>query len=1004
MENRQPEKSEVLQGTLILLVLRTLQALGPLHGYGIARRIEQISKDLLQLNQGTLYPALLRMEQEGWISSAWGASEKNRKARFYTITPAGRRRLEKENRRLAPHVFHHRSLPHLRPRGHRRRSRVSFFHTLPARLSALFRRTRLDRELDDELRFHLEMQIDDNVRAGMSSREARDAALRALGPLEPMKESYRDRRTFAALESVIQDLRYALRTLRRSPGYTLTALTVLALAIGANTAMFSILNSVLFRPLPYREPGQLAMLWSELPTQSLREGRTAFLNIEQWRAQSRTFTDMAFYDPATATITRSGQAEYIRLVLVSPNYFPLMGITPKIGRLFTAEEAAQRQRHAIISHSFWQSHFAGQPSAIGASVELDGQPTRIIGVLDPAFQLGNKDPDLWLPHTLSRDWDNQRAARGMGPWLVVGRLQPQASQAQAQAEMNTIAARLDRAWPSAAGSPGVSVVPLAQQLTGPRARLTLWMLASAVFLVLLIAATNVAGLSLARGTARARELSVRAALGASRFRLARQLLAESLALSSLAALLGLLLAHAAIGLVVAVQPAELVRLQEARLDLRAFACALVLCLSTGLLTGLAPAFTLTRRTQHPSARPGGRGIAGGFHARQLRRALVIAQFSFALILLTASGLLLRSLWSVQNVDLGFQSQRILSLSLAITPAASTAQRAAFYARVLDEVRALPSVQSAGIVSNLFIGAMPEQTITLERSTQSAVERLRFRSDEVSPGLFQTLGAPLMRGRFFTAADGPDAPRVAIVNDVMARRLWPGQDPIGARCKLGPVESPAPWITIVGVVATMRRQGLETEPGAQFFEPVAQNPSRLSNLIVRTALTDPRPLVPSVRAAVSAIDPQSPVYGVTTLEDNLDRYLAPRRFQAWLLIGFSAVALLIAAIGIYGLIQYATTARTHEIGIRLALGALPAEIFRMTIAEGLKLSCAGLAIGLLGAVWVTRAGASLLYGVSATDPATFLLVTLLLTAVAAVACYGPARRARRVDPVAALRQD
>ncbi|MBN9657622.1 MAG: ABC transporter permease [Acidobacteria bacterium] len=881
---------------------------------------------------------------------------------------------------------------------------MSLFHALPARFLALFRRKRLDRELDEELRFHLEMLIDDNIRAGMSPKQAHFAALRALGPLEPMKEHYRDRRAFAALESFILDLRYALRTLRRTPGYTLTALTVLALAIGANTAMFSVLNTVLFRPLPYRAPGQLAMLWSELPTQSLREGRTAYLNIEQWRAQSRTFSDMAFFDPATATITRSGQSEYIRLVLVSPNYFPLMGITPKLGRLLTAEDAGQRQRLAVISYSFWQSHFAGQSGAIGASVNLDGQPTRICGVLDPAFQLGEGDPDIWLPHTLSRDWDSQRAARGMGSWLVVGRLQPQATLAQAQAEMNTIAARLDRAWPSAAGSPGVSVVPLAQQLTGPRARLTLWWLASAVFLVLLIAAINVAGLSLARGAARARELSVRAALGASRFRLARQLLAESLALSSLAALLGLLLAHAAIRLVVAVQPAELVRLQEARLDLRAFACALVLCLSTGLLTGLAPAFTLTRRSGQPSARQGGRGIAGGFQARQLRRGLVVAQFSLALILLTSSGLLLRSLWSVQNVDLGFQPQRILSLSLASAPTASSVQRAAFYARLLDEVGALPSVQSAGIVSNLFIGSMPEQTLTLERSTQSVAGRLRFRSDEVSPGLFRTLGVPLLRGRFFTAGDGPGAPRVAIVNEVMARRLWPGQDPIGARCKLGPAESPAPWITIVGVVGTMRRQGLETEPGAQMFEPIAQNPSRLSNLIVRTALSDPRPLVPSIRAAVSAIDPQSPVYGVTTLEDNLDRYLAPRRFQAWVLIGFSAAALLIAAIGIYGLIQYTTTARTHEFGIRLALGALPDGIFRMTIAEGLKLSFAGLAIGLVGSAWVARAGASLLYGVSATDPATFLAVTLLLTVVAAVACYGPARKARQVDPVAALRQD
>jgi len=878
---------------------------------------------------------------------------------------------------------------------------MSWPSVLVARIRSLVQRSRVERELDDEVRFHLEMQVEDNLKAGMSPDEARSAARRSFGAIEPMKERHRDRRAFAQAETVLQDIRFAIRTLRRSPGFTIASVATLALAIGANTTMFSVLNAVLLRPLPYRSPEQLAMVWTEMPSQGLRETRSAYLTVEQWRRQSTSFADLAVMDGVSAIFTRAGDAQQVSVGRVSSNFFSLLGVPLVEGRNFTAEEAEQRQRLALISHRFWQSHFAGARDALGSVLELEGGPARIIGILPADSRFGLFDADVWEPHTLFPDWDARRVARGSGPWLVVGRLRPGITISQAEAEMNVIGRGLDEQLPAGERGRGISIVPLSNQITGARPRLALWMLTCAAFCVLLIAATNVAGLALARSVSREGEIAIRAALGAGHGRIVRQLLTESLTLAVAAGALGLFIAIAGIRIIRIRRPVNLPRLEDIGLDGRVLASSLALCLLTGLLVGLAPALTMARRSLRLD---GGRRSSSGSIARRVRRTLVVAEFALAIVLLVGAGLLIRSLWSIQRVDLGFRPERVLSLQLSTAALKTSGQQVDFYNRMLEQIHAVPGVEGVGIIGDLFVGGSTEQIITIQGNDRVVSERLRLRRDEVSDGLFTTLGTPLLRGRFFSPVeDRPESPRVAIINETMARRLWFGRDALGQRFRLGTPASQAPWFTVVGVVGDMRRQGLENEPSAQMFEPLAQNPSRLGTLLVRTSDDDPLKIVGVLRTAIRGTDARAHVYGVTSLEQRLGAFLTQRRFETSLLIGFSIVALLMASIGIYGLIQYSIVTRTHEIAIRMAIGAHTGEIIRMILREGLELTVTGLVVGLAGAVWLGQAGSSLLFGVTATDPATLLTVSLLLAAVATAACYFPARRTLKVEPAMALRQ-
>jgi len=866
------------------------------------------------------------------------------------------------------------------------------------RLSALVRSRQMDREIDDEISSHLAEATDEYVQQGLSLEEARRAARRRFGGVTQTKEMHRQVRSFMWLDELSRDLRYALRTLRKNPTYTLTATATLALAIGANTAMFSVLNAVLLRSLPYHAPEQLAMLWTEDPTQNLREGRSALWDVEQWHGQSQTFTDIATFDSVAALLTGADGVEPIIGASISANLLPLLGVQPALGRSFSIEEADQGQRLVLISHRLWQTRFGGSRDALGATLVLNGVPSQIVGVLPADFQIAKIAADVWEPHT------THRTVRGGQTWFAIARLRPGATFDQAQAEMSAIARRLNDQLAATDRSRGITVVPLSLYVVGPQSRLALWMLGGAVFFVFLIAAANVTSLSLARTTARAREMAVRAALGANAGRIVRQLLTENVLLAVVSGSIGTLLALGGIRLIRTFGPGTLPRLNEATLDFRALGWALATSLLAGILVGLAPAMTTLRRDLRPSGEESGRTVSGGTSSRRIRRILVVAEFALAIVLLVGAGLLIRSWWYVSNVDPGFMTGRVLVMEVSAPPTFDLpAQRADLYDRVLEQIQSVPGVESAGIIDDLFSDNPREHVLTVERDDGTTADRLRLTRDEISPDLFKALGTPLLRGRFFSIGDQPNALPVAIINDAMARRSWPGQDPVGRKFKVGPRDADGAWYTVVGVVGDMRRQGLEREALPQIFVSLAQNsPSRNVNVFIRTTSNDPLTMAETLRAAVRRVEKNAPIDGVAPLDQQLGTYLAQRRFQTALLTGFSIVALLIAAVGIYGLIQYSIATRTQEIGLRIAIGAQAGDIFRMIIREGLTLSLTGVALGLVGALWLGSLASSLLFGVTASDPLTFAMVSLLLTAVAIAACYFPARRAMRVDPILALR--
>ena len=731
---------------------------------------------------------------------------------------------------------------------------------LLARLLALFHHRQLDDELSDEMSAHLEQSTADHVARGLSLEDARRAAALRFGGTVQTAEAYRDRQGFPLVESLWHDVRYAVRTLRKSPAFTITATATLALAIGASTVMFSVVNAVLLRPLPYRGPEQLAMLWTEDPTQDLREGRSALWNVGQWQSHSQSFAEMAVFDAVSTTLTGADGAEQIVGASVSPNLLPLLGVQPAQGRGFSTEEAEQRQRLILISHRFWQARFGGSNEAIGATIVLNGLPSQIIGVLPAGFQIATLNADVWGPQTMST------SVRGADTWFVIGRLRSTVTFDQAQAEMSVIAGRLNDQLPAAERNRGISVVPLSLYMVGAQSRVGLWMLGAAVLCVFLIAAANIASLSLARSVARAREIAVRVALGATGGRVVRQVLTESVLLAAVSGLIGTGLALAGLRLVRAFAPGNLPRLNEVSLDLRVLGWALAISLLAGILVGLAPAMTAWLRDVGASGEEGGRSVSGGTATRRIRRALVVAEFALAVVLLVGAGLLVRSWRHVTRIDPGFRPERILAMELS-TPTGFNvpAQRTDLYDRVLQEILAVPGVVSAGLIGDLFIGNTREQLLTAEGDDGTVSERLRFRRDEVSPDFFKTVGTPLLRGRFFSIADGPDAPRVAIITEAMARRSWPGRDPVGRRFRLGPRDSDGSWFTVVGVVGDMRRQGLEREPVPQMFESLAQRPPRSVDLFIRTSTDDSLAMAGALRAAVRRVEKQAPIYGVALLE-------------------------------------------------------------------------------------------------------------------------------------------
>ncbi len=554
--------------------------------------------------------------------------------------------------------------------------------------------------------------------------------------------------------------------------------------------------------------------------------------------------------------------------------------------MFTTEEADQRRRVAVLSYRFWQSRFGGAENVIGSTIGLDGISSEVIGILPSNFEFG--DSDVWEPHTLFPRWDARRVER-TGSWLVLARVRPNVTLEQAQAELSAIARRLDAERPASEQGRGISFVPLSLHVVGAQTRLALWMLTGAVFCVLLVGVTNITSLSLARSAGRERELALRSALGASRGRVLRQLFTESLTLAVLSGIAGVLVARASLPLIVAFRPANLVSLDDIRLDAPTLFWTLGLSLFTGILVGLIPAMTTGRVNLRPSLGEGGKGTSAGASARLTRRTLVVAEFALAIVLLVGAGLLTRSLINVQRMDPGFSSERVLSMQLAIPPFDTTAQRADYYRLVLERVGGVAGVEGVGVIGDLFISGSAEQTVSVEGNTRGVSERLRLRRDEISDGFFETLRIPLLRGRPFSSEDGPNAPRAAIINETMGRRLWPGQDSVGKRFKFGPQSSDGAWFTVVGVVGDMRRQSPEVEAVAQMFEPVAQNPSRLATLLIRTSSIEPLSMAASIRAAVRQVDNRGLIYGANTVASRLAALQEERRFQTSLLMAFSAAA-------------------------------------------------------------------------------------------------------------------
>jgi putative ABC transport system permease protein len=805
-------------------------------------------------------------------------------------------------------------------------------------------------------------------------------------------------------DDMIQDLRLALRLFIKHPAFTAVAVLTLALGMGASITIFSVLNSVLLSPLPYPDNDRLVFLWSEVPAQNVRERPSGYANVSEWRNQSESFEELAVFDPTSVTLTGEAEPEMVESSRSTASLFSVLGVPPLLGRTFTADEEETKARVVVLSHGLWQRRFGSSSDVLDKTLEIDGVSSQVIGVMPRHFQFPGKDTQVWEPQTLGPNWEREKTQRGTSFWRVIGRLKPLASLEQAQVEMNTIANRLEQAYPVLNKGLGINLVPFHLQLTGSNVRLALWTLFGAVVFVLLIACTNVANLMLARGIAREREMAVRMALGAGRMRLIRQMLTESSLLAFAGGAVGLFIASFGIQAVLSFGPPNIRNLDNVAIDARVLIFTTVVSLLTGMLFGLAPALKISQA--HPGeALKGSRSSSGDIGGRRVRGLLVVTEFGLAVLLLSGAGLLLRSFIQLHAVDPGFDPERVL-LVQTTPPRSSTAdQWRAFYQQVGERVAALPGIESAGMIEEIMISGNPDGPITVERGSPDSLEpaRIPFRRDSIAEGYFQTLRVPLRTGRYFNTQDNAGAVPVAIINETMARRVWPTEEAPGKRFKLGAPQSTAPWLTVVGVVGDMRRQSLEREPIAQIFVPYQQRPERRMNLLIRTTAETSR-FAPVVRNEIRAIDKTVLISQMATFEDRLGDAVAQRSFQTWLLTLFSALALLLAAVGIYGLIYQSVALRTREIGTRLALGAQSRDVLSLVIGQGMRLALCGTGVGLLAAFGLTRVLTGLLFGVTATDPTTFVAVPLVLLLVALLACYLPARKATRIDPILALRHE
>jgi putative ABC transport system permease protein len=868
---------------------------------------------------------------------------------------------------------------------------MAWFH----RLANVFRPEALRSEIDEELRHHIEARTAGNIAAGMSRQEARADALRRFGGPTLALDKAHDADTFTWLETILQDFRYGFRSMRSSPFVTGVLLFSLALAIGAGTAIFSVVDTVLLRALPYKDPDRIALLWM---TNTLRGDllTVTIPNFDDWKRRNRIFENLALYREADGSFSVNDEPGWIEFAWVYGDYFRVLGRSPIIGQTFSANPGDPHQ--VVLSFRLWRSRFGGSADIIGRTLQVSGIDFQVIGVMPEDFAFPSKDTQLWAPAEAVPNWHTRRQDRRTGSGTVIGRLRQGASVDQARAEMQSITGQLVAEYPEAneGRASAVSIVPLATQIHGRTVPFMLAILAGAVLLVLLIACANAANLLLARGAVRRREIALRTALGAGRGRILRQLITESILLSFLAGILGVPFAAWGIRALIALAPPGIARLDEAHLDIRVLAFSLGLSLVTGVLFGIAPAIRISQGVDS-------RRQTAGVESRGMRRAFVLAEIAVAVVLLTGAGLLVRSLLALQSVDPGFQTSRVLTGRLRFPNTLPRDHRAALYREAMTRIGQAPGVSAVGSVSTMFYGG-DEARFGLRavegRPPESREQWKPMTWSTVSGDYFAALGVPLMRGRFFNDSDTKNSTPVVIINETMARRYWPGEDPIGKGIKgFDPRGVNDEWVRVIGVVKDMRSRGLERTPMAQIYQAQAQSLDETQDLVVRTDAT-----AGMLRSIIRSVDQTAVLTDVTTLDARLREQNAPRRFQTLLLTTFAAVALALAAAGIFAMMHYSVAQRTQEIGIRMALGARQSQVVRMVLREGLLLVGAGIGMGLVGSLALTRVIRTLLFEVGPGDPITLGAVALLLTSTGILACYFPAHRATRVNPMLALRCD
>jgi putative ABC transport system permease protein len=874
-------------------------------------------------------------------------------------------------------------------------------------LRSLLRRDTAEKELGSELRFHIERQVEENIAAGMSAQEARRAAVREFGGVEQVKEECRDTRRVNYLDNSTKDIRYGFRMLRKSPSFTFFAVVVLALGIAANSAIFSIADAVLVRPLPYADANRLVIVWEDASAYGFPKDTPAPGNYSDWKSRNQVFDDVAASGfGGSFNLTGQGVPEKLTGREVTANLFSVLGVTPGLGRDFRSEDDVPGATPVtILSHGLWLRRFGGDPQILGKEISLNYEKCIVVGVMKRGFQFPDRETELWVPERFTKE---ELANHGSHFLEVVARLKPKVSLKSVNADLTVIAHELEKEHPDSNAKVGAFAVPLREEFAGD-VRPAILMLVGAVCFVLLIACANVANLLLSRAAGRRREVAMRLALGATRGRIVQQTLTESVLLAILAGIAGLLLSVWGTRFLSTLIPAGIAPLTGTGVDGRVLLFTLVVTLATGVLFGVIPASRVSQSHLTPFLKQGGGKGGVGSGGQRLRDVLVICEVALAIVLLAGGALMIRSLQKLYHLDPGFRADHVLVMHTPLPDQKykTLAQRTAFYDRVLANVENLPAVVAAGYTTWIpLTNAGGAMGVTLEGKPEPAPGQALIPNVRIiSKNYAAALGMKLIEGRLFEQGDGFGKPLVALINQTMARNYWPGENPIGKRFKTGRYADKSPWITVAGIVGDIRQAGLDLPARAEMYFPYQQQDDGFSPeyLAVRTN-GEPMALAEIVRQQVWAVDKEQPVAKVMPLEDLVDENLSARKMQASLLSGFAVLALLLVTIGIYAVLSFTVTQRTQEIGVRVALGAQPRDVLRMIFSQGFKLFLTGAAIGLATAFALSRALVHLLFGVSAYDPASFAGVTLLLALVALLACYFPARRATRVDPLTALRYE